>query len=102
MVDLVTSAWSQTSPPTILPFRPGGEEIPVRVAEFTREHSPSLVQQTEHCSFCGRHAAKVRYLLAGYVDQICNQCIGFCLEVMSSGAGEEWTERLRKYPKELA
>jgi ATP-dependent protease Clp ATPase subunit len=46
---------------------------------------------THRCNFCGKSAAKVKRLFAGYEAFICNDCINLCHDILTSSpeSGDE-------------
>lgn len=45
----------------------------------------SEIDQSLHCSFCGKNAKEVKKLIAGPDVYICDECVNLCRDVLSGG-----------------
>lgn len=62
--------------------------------------------QVPHCSFCGKTAEEVRKLIAGPGVNICDECVGLCVQIVDDDELENHVEDMDfadlPKPKELA
>lgn len=71
-------------------------------AAVSAEHASTLLEQTAtpsppapqpgevRCTWCGKPRSEVRKLLSNQAAHICNECVGFCAEIMAAELGDDW------------
>ena len=42
------------------------------------------------CTWCGKPRSEVKKLLSSGPAHICNECVGFCAEIMAAELGDDW------------
>lgn len=42
------------------------------------------------CTWCGKSGADVKKLLSNQTAHICNECVGFCAEILAAELGDDW------------
>jgi hypothetical protein len=42
------------------------------------------------CTWCGKAASEVKKLLSNQAAHICNECVGFCAEILATELGDDW------------
>lgn len=50
---------------------------------FERWRTRGCDDRSLHCSFCGKHRTKVKFLVAGPGVYICNACVDLCNKVIA-------------------
>ena len=46
------------------------------------EDNKQITNSDIHCSFCGKSGADVLKLISGNEAMICNECVGYCNEIL--------------------
>lgn len=47
--------------------------------------------QTLNCSFCGKALREVKYLIQGPAVEICDECVGLCVDIIADQERSEFT-----------
>jgi len=83
----------------VVMIRPVGPETPPTVAEFHSGRGRRFGPYPTSCGFCGKTAAEVRAFFQGYLDCVCSECIGLCIDIMVEDLGGEWKARQSTWPE---
>jgi ATP-dependent protease Clp ATPase subunit len=80
-------------------YQPSGPEVPRSVQEYRREHRPVMDDFPSRCSFCGKSTAAARVTVRGYMDTICDDCVGLSIEIAAEQLGGPWKERVESWKR---
>ena len=90
---------STFAPGSQLAYQPSGPEVPASVQEYRRDHRPLMDEFPSRCSFCGRSAAAAQVTVRGYMDTICDACVGLAIDIAAEQLGGPWKERAESWKR---